>query len=206
MASLLVLHGYTMNAAVMRAHLGPLDPRLASFVDLAYPDAPHLCSAASIERLAAFREASRLEPPHRTWWDATDDGRDYRGWPETRAFIRGRMEEGVVGVLGFSQGAILGAAIAALSAAGELPPIRFAVLVAGRQPRADVFQPFFTKPVAIPSLHVWSTTDPLATVSGELVEAFAEAGREAWTWSGPHCVPTRGAGADVIARFVERHV
>src|SRR5262245_4860929 len=99
MASLLVLHGYTMNGAVMREHLGALASRLSTHVDLVFPDAPHLCSEATVARLYALSKARRLQGPHRTWWDATDDGREYRGWEETYALVREHMRDDAVGVL-----------------------------------------------------------------------------------------------------------
>jgi pimeloyl-ACP methyl ester carboxylesterase len=205
MRKLIVLHGYTMNGPVMREHLGELAAVLERETELVFVDAPHTCSEASVTRLYAMWKA-RLAPPHLAWWESTDDGREYRGWEDTREKIRAAMAGGDVGFLGFSQGAILSTAIAALAEHGEMPHVRFAVLVAGRTPRADVFQPFLTRPLRTPSLHVWGAADTLAPgVSEELTGRFDERTREVVVWNGDHRVPTRGEGADAILRFIRKH-
>src|SRR5689334_15484568 len=100
MAKLIVLHGYTMNASVMREHLGGLVNELAREIELVFVDAPHTCSEASVDRLYSFWDAPRLAPPHLSWWESTDDGREYLGWEETRERIRTEMAGGEVGFLG----------------------------------------------------------------------------------------------------------
>jgi predicted esterase len=173
MPKLIVLHGYTMNAAVMREHLGGLVELLESETELIFVDAPHTCSEAMVDRLYSIWKMPRLAPPHLTWWEATEDGREYQGWEETRERIRAAMADGDVGFLGFSQGAILSTATVALAEHGELPPVRFAILVAGRTPRSDVLQPFLTRPLRTPSLHIWGAADTMATnLSEELSSRF----------------------------------
>jgi pimeloyl-ACP methyl ester carboxylesterase len=206
MAKLIVLHGYTMNAAAMRAHLGGLVPLLEREFDLVFVDAPHACSEAGVDRLYSMWKTPRLPPPHLMWWESTADGREYRGWEETRELIRAAMAGGDVGFLGFSQGAILSAAVAALAEHGQMPPVRFAILVAGRPPRADVFEPVLTRPLRTPSLHVWGAADTMATgISEELSQRFDPTAREVVVWDGDHRVPTSGEGADAILRFVRKH-
>lgn len=204
----LVLHGYTMNAAAMREHLGELGPLLARETELVFMDAPHTCSEAAVARLSSFWKVAPSPPPHRAWWESSDDGREYRGWEETRERMTSAIAGagGEVGLLGFSQGAILAAAIAALSESGEMPPVRFAVLVAGRTPRADVLRPLLTHPLRTPSLHVWGAADAMARdTAQELANHFEPTAREVTVWNGGHRVPTRGEGADAILRFVRRH-
>lgn len=70
-------------------------------------------------------------------------------------------DTGDVGLVGFSQGAVLAAAIAGLAEHGEMPSFAFAILVAGRTPRAQVLKKLFTKPLRTPSLHVWGSADRL---------------------------------------------
>src|SRR5687767_4003428 len=94
MTKLIVLHGYSMNAAVMRERLGELGPLLEREVELVFVDAPHTCSDAAVESLYSVWKAPRLAPPHLAWWEATDDGREYRGWEETRDRIREAMGGG----------------------------------------------------------------------------------------------------------------
>jgi len=207
MHKLIILHGHTMNAAVMREHLGALVPLLERELELDFIDAPHVCSEASVDRLYSVWKTPRLAPPYLMWWDSTDDGREYRGWEQTCERLRAAMTGNEVGILGLSQGAILGCAVAALSEHGELPPIRFAILVAGRTPRADVLQPFLKGTLRTPSLHLRGRADsmvPIAT-SEELAGRFDQATREFVVWDGGHRVPTSGEGADAIVRFVRKH-
>jgi predicted esterase len=191
----------------MREQMGALVGALASDVDLVCPDAPHGCDAARVDRLYREWAVRRFAPPHLSWWDATDDGSVYQGWEQTENAVRALMRDAsAVGVLGFSQGAMLAAAVAALSSAGAFPPIRFAVLVAGRKPRAVALQPYFESPIAIPSLHVIGEADRVTGHhASALVEHFDPATREVHRWPGPHMIPTRGPAAAAILDFVRRH-
>ncbi len=90
--TLLALHGFTLNGAIMRQSLGALAERFEQHVELVCLDAPHTCSAGAVDRLYARLDVPRLPPPHLCWWDASDDGLVYNGWEETLALIRARME------------------------------------------------------------------------------------------------------------------
>jgi len=205
--TLLVFHGFTMNGEVMREALGPLATALEPEVRLVCLNAPHLCEAASVERMYRGSPESALNPPHLYWWNASDDGLVYQGWEATRDLVREALDRyAPASVLGFSQGAILAAAVAALSHSGEFPPIHAAVLIAGRKPRAAQLQAAFMDPVAVPSLHVWGERDTLTRKSSEeLVGAFSAAEREVVRWPGGHMVPTAGPAYDAIVRFVREH-
>ena len=205
--TLVVLHGFTMNAEVMRDALGPLVKALEPRVRVVSLNAPHTCSAATVQRVYPGASEASLSPPHLCWWNASQDGLEYQGWPETRDLVREALDRyAPASVLGFSQGGILAAAIAALSQTGELPPIHAAVLIAGRKPRAAQLQAAFLDPVAVPSLHVWGERDALtARYSEELVDCFSPATREVVRWPGGHVVPTSGPAYDAIVRFVLDH-
>jgi predicted esterase len=141
------------------------------------------------------------------WWNASDDGLDYRGWEETRDLVSEALRRyAPVSILGFSQGGILAAAVAALSRSGELPPVHAAVLIAGRKPRAARLQAAFMEPVTVPSLHVWGERDNLTgQYCEELVECFSAPEREVVRWPGGHMLPTRGPAYEAIVRFVDQH-
>ena len=76
--TVIALHGFTQNGSVMRAMLAPLAERLPD-VAFAYPDAPNPCNEGSVARMHQLFGGTP-EPPHRCWFDATDDGREYRGF------------------------------------------------------------------------------------------------------------------------------
>jgi predicted esterase len=207
MITLIALHGFTQNGQQLRTHLSPLLARLPAQLQVEVPNAPHTCSEAGRERLQRMLGGPSLPPPHLSWWDSTDDGRVYRGWEESLAGLRA-LAEGydAVGLLGFSQGAIAAAALAALAEHGAFPALRFAVLVAGRKPRAELFQPLFDRPLTTPSLHVWGERDVFGNIEfAKLVAEFEPSRREVANWPGPHLVPTHGPGADAIVSFIAKH-
>jgi predicted esterase len=205
--TLLAFHGFTMNGELMRAALGPLVAALEPAVHVVSLNAPHVCSEATVARLYSSSKMEPLPPPHLCWWNASDDGLEYLGWEETLDLVREALDRyAPASILGFSQGGILAAAVAALAQTGELPAVHCAVLIAGRTPRAARLQAAFMDPIALPSLHVWGERD---TVTGrycrELADHFGESKREVALWSGAHQLPTRGPAYDAIVRFVLDH-
>jgi pimeloyl-ACP methyl ester carboxylesterase len=204
MTTLICLHGFTQNGAQLRKQLDAIARQLPSDCEVLCPDAPHACAQASVDRMYASLGTPRQPPPYLCWWDATDDGRTYRGWETTRdrlAELCERREH--VLVLGFSQGAMLTAGLAALSAAGQFPRLSGVVLVAGYAPRSDLLRPLFERPIVVPSLHVWGERDGMAgAASAALVEAFDAGSRQSVVWPGPHAIPRKGPAASAIVAFV----
>jgi pimeloyl-ACP methyl ester carboxylesterase len=196
-STLLLLHGYTQSGASFRESLRPLLDRLPG-VEILAPDAPFACDPAEV---ASLGSGSAGEPSsRRTWWRASDDGGVYQGWEAARDQVASLLEgRRSVGILGFSQGAMLGACVAAWSVAGAVPPVAAAALVAGRVPRALDLRPLFEAPIDLPTLHVWGDRDPMASLSEELSHRFRAPAR--LRWSGPHVVPTRGEAAEALLAF-----
>ncbi len=209
--TLIALHGFTQNGALMQQAMQPLIDRLPAHVRVVCPTAPNPCSETSVTRMQQLFGGMRSEPPHRCWFDASEDGRQYHGFETSRAQLAALIEDArgrgdKLGLLGFSQGAIGGAALLALSAHGQFPAIDFSVLIAGRVPRADAIAPLLSAPLKVPSLHVWGERDLIAKPYVQaLIERFDESTRSAVEWPGSHTVPGRGVGADAIVRFVEQH-
>jgi len=202
--TLLALHGYTMNGrfgASARELLRPLAER----VQVVAPDAPLVCSEEAVARFYDRARVRRGEPPHCTWWRANQDNTVYEGWDASLELLRSLLQEHApVGVIGFSQGAMAATLVAALSARGELPPLRFVVLVAGRTPRASAFQSLLAEPIDVESLHVWGERDAFAAAGApELAEHFAAPTRQSFVWAGGHSFPTSGSAATTILDFIE---
>jgi predicted esterase len=204
--TLIALHGFTMNAAGLRYMQSDLEARLTDVVDLVYVDAPHTASPASVTGLASLLGRFRPKPPNLEWWNASDDGLTYTGWDETRDRLEAEVRRHpAVGMLGFSQGAAVAAALAAASTRGQFPSLGFVVLIAGFTPRAHDIAPLFTTPVRVPSLHVWGEADSFARNAPTLYQRFDPATRERLTWPGRHVVPTTGNAANGIVEFIRRH-
>jgi predicted esterase len=206
--TLIVLHGYTMNGARVRSQGRELFRMLEEHVTLVFPDAPHVCTPEAAQKAFTAWGMEPPEPPYLRWWRASEDGKTYEGWDTTREYLRALIpEQGPVAVLGFSQGAMLAATLAALSARGSFPTLRCAVLIAGAVPRARELSPLFSEPVAVPSLHVWGERDSMAADSApRLAQCFQESQRESMSWSGSHAIPQRGDAATAIARFVREQI
>ena len=207
MTTLLALHGFTQNGELLRAALAPLVARLPQELMLRCPDGPVECAPASVDRMHTALGGPRPPGPYRSWWNATDDGREYRGWEQTRELMQRELQAADgAGVLGFSQGGMLAAALAALAARGELPAIKFAILVAGQQPRAQLMQAWFSQPIAVPSLHVWGERDlRSAPGSRALAQRFDPSTARTVIWPGPHVIPTHGPASDAIVEFIRGH-
>jgi predicted esterase len=204
--ALICLHGFTMNGAGLKHLMAPVEPLLAPTVDLVYPDAPHPASDDSVAAIAQLMGGFRPKPPNLQWWNASDDGASYVGWEATRARIAAELAaQPRAGLLGFSQGAAVAAALAAASSHGLFPPVRFVIAIAGFLPRAHDIAPLFAEPVRVPSLHVWGLADSMAKHAPQLAERFDPAQRELVTWPGRHTIPTTGAAAETILAFVQRH-
>ncbi len=207
MKKLLALHGFTLDGQTMAFQMGPLAARLGERFDIEFPDAPHRCAPRSVARL--YR---RIPPPrgvqqHLQWWNASDDGATYEGWDETRARLTDLLSRsGPVGLLGFSQGAMVAATMAALSSRGEVPAIDFVILLAGALPRPRELRELFTPRCGVPSLHVVGREDQLlGEHPRELFEHFAPAGRDLVFWDGGHRVVRHGPPADAVVEFAFRH-
>jgi predicted esterase len=206
-ATVLALHGYTQHGKSFSLGVRPLSAALPPGVSFEFPDAPHTCPEESLASFYASLRAARPEPPHRAWWRASEDGQVYAGWEDTLELVTELMQRHTpIGVLGFSQGAILATLVAALSARGELPLLRFAVLIAGSAPRALALAPLLEAKIRIPSLHVWGRRDALcATRSPALVERFEAGTCHTLVWPGAHAFPTRGFPVQAIAAFIAGH-
>lgn len=203
-SALLVLHGYTMNGGFGTSAARLLGP-LAERIRVVAPDAPLTCSDDAVTRFYAGAGVAQPPGPYRTWWRANEDNTEYEGWEQTRALLeRLFREHSPVGVLGFSQGAMVASACAALSSCGELPPLRFAILVAGRVPRANAFRELFESPIRVPSMHVWGEHDAFSKDTAPmLMEHFDSASRERCVWPGGHVFPTSGLAGAALTRFIE---
>ncbi|KAL6760730.1 serine hydrolase FSH [Haematococcus lacustris] len=176
---ILALHSFRTSAAIMKlqfekAQMG----RLSDIVELVYLDAPNLASGPIPRDVKPF-----FEGPYREWVtvEAMGDKLEFDSEKMERsmaAITTVMQEQGPFdGVVGFSQGAIMAAAVTGLQAAGlalqHLPRLKFCVLYAGMPVRYPGHAQAFASKVAIPSLHVYGDRDDLKVHCQELADTFA---------------------------------
>ena len=156
-------------------------------------------------------------PDPRGWWFSDVAGRSFSaqqrcvdslGLEESLAAVRAAAEElgPFDGVLGFSQGAALVAALCALQERDPDPPlrVRFAVLVAGFRSACEAHQGFYGPPLGVPSLHVFGLDDRVIpdAMSRELLPLFLEP--QVMTHPGGHFVPASSAHRQTYQDFLSR--
>jgi len=156
----------------------------------------------------------------RGWWNAAEaaerpaTSKTYVGLEDSLALARQALQEHgpFDGLLGFSQGATLGALLClAPSSVPPLPPLRFAVLVSGFMPRDPALEPLVGMAdgppplrVPLPSLHVMGENDQLvaAASSRRLSDCFA--GATLHCHEGGHLVPSSADFRALLKDFVTR--
>ena len=155
----------------------------------------------------------------RGWWNAAEVAerpavsKTYVGLEESLALARQTLQEHgpFDGLLGFSQGATLGALLCLAPSSPPLPPLRFAVLVSGFMPRDPALEPLVGTAdgppplrVPLPSLHVMGEHDQLvaAASSRRLSDCFA--GATIHSHEGGHLVPSSADFRALLKDFVTR--
>ena len=193
-AQVLCLHGKRQDGEIFSQRLERLTRRLAPVADFTFVDAPFLLE---------LEEGQSV--PMRAWWrgDAASDD-------ELAAACRAIREAHVGpvdGIIGFSQGAALGALLAATRADGPgaavpaLAALKF-LLVAGA-----FAMPGFpgARQDDLPSLHVMSAQDTCvnAAASADLAKRFA--GSACHAHEQGHALPVRAPDVDLYQAFIAEH-
>jgi len=144
------------------------------------------------------------------WWTYAPGMRSYtatayEGAEESIEVVEAKLiSGGYIGVLGFSQGAMLTAILAARSALGEGAPLKLAICCAAALPKPyeGLLQRLRGAPSPLPirTLHTLSKRDGMNPPNmGEDVAACFAASEVSWH-DGGHAIPKDAA----IARFLER--
>ncbi|XP_013701770.3 esterase OVCA2-like [Brassica napus] len=177
---ILCLHGFRTSGLILRSLITSKWPdTVLRNLDLDFLDGPFPATGKSdIERF--------YDPPYYEWYQASKGFREYRNFEECLDYVEDYMiKHGPFdGLLGFSQGAFLSAALPRMQEQGKaltkVPKVKFLVLISGGkipglrfgQPKAAVGA--FSSPVRCPSLHFIGERDFLKTEGEVLVESFVE--------------------------------
>ncbi|CAL9244957.1 unnamed protein product [Arabidopsis halleri] len=176
---ILCLHGFRTSGLILQAGIGKWPDTILRDLDLDFLDAPFPATGKSdVERF--------FDPPYYEWYQANKGFKEYRNFEECLAYIEDYMLKNgpFDGLLGFSQGAFLTAAIPGMQEQGtaltKVPKVKFLVIISGAkfpglmfgEPKAAVNA--FSSPVRCPSLHFIGERDFLKTEGEVLVESFVE--------------------------------
>eukprot|EP00250_Pteridium_aquilinum_P017338 c23580_g1_i1 orf=139-732(+) len=167
----LCLHGFRTNASIMKTQLAKWDRSVIDLLDLVFLNAPY--PAAGESDVEGF-----FPPPFYEWfrYEKTEIGAvnyktlkeciqagevTYRNLKECIQFISDFMEtQGPFdGLLGFSQGSILAAALAGMQQQGlaltSSPALRFVIIISGGVLKGDHdFKGCYSEPIRCPSVHL----------------------------------------------------
>uniref|UniRef100_A0A1J3E4P1 Serine hydrolase domain-containing protein n=1 Tax=Noccaea caerulescens TaxID=107243 RepID=A0A1J3E4P1_NOCCA len=206
---ILCLHGFRTSGRILQALIGKWPETILRNLDLDFLDGPFPATGKSdVERF--------FDPPYYEWYQASKGFREYRNFEECLAYVEDYMIKNgpFDGLLGFSQGAFLSAAIPGMQEKGtaltKVPKVKFLVIISGAkipglmfgQPKAAVGA--FSSPVRCPSLHFIGERDFLKTANEVLVESFVEP--VVIRHSGGHTIPKLETKAEeeTVLRFFQR--
>ncbi|KAJ7701829.1 serine hydrolase FSH [Mycena rosella] len=219
--TVLVLHGYSQNAAIFSKRLGALRKQCGKSVDFVFLDGPiilqptDLFGSAPQSTLESLDSSEAAQSEARAWWTWNTNKSEPIGLPESLEVLRDILKTRTFdGVLGFSQGAAAAALLAALlerphsyppflvDGKPPHPPFKFCVAVAGFQLGGSIAGPIFDTPYSTPTLHIIGTTDVvvLEERSQKLVDVSTHARVE--THDGGHFVPSKGNWRKFLAAYL----
>ncbi|XP_022961839.1 dihydrofolate reductase-like [Cucurbita moschata] len=170
----LCLHGFRTSGAILKKQVGKWPDSVLEQLDLDFLDAPFPAEGKSdIEGI--------FDPPYFEWFQFSPEFTEYRNFDECLSFIEDYMlKHGPFdGFLGFSQGAILSAALPGLQAKGialtKVPKIKFVIIVSGAKFRSQsVAEKAYSPVIGCPSLHFLGKEDFLMPHGQKLLESYIE--------------------------------
>ncbi|XP_031493903.1 dihydrofolate reductase-like [Nymphaea colorata] len=168
----LCLHGFRTSGAIMNKQIHKWPDSLVDKFDLVFLDAPFPAEGKSdVEHI--------FPPPYYEWFQFNEKFTEYRNFDECLAYIEDFMVENgpFDGFMGFSQGAILSAALPGLQAKGyclkKVPKIQFVVIISGAKfAKADVAELAYSTKIDRPSIHFLGETDFLRPHGEVLLECY----------------------------------
>eukprot|EP00262_Sarcandra_glabra_P020764 TRINITY_DN8420_c0_g1_i1.p1 TRINITY_DN8420_c0_g1~~TRINITY_DN8420_c0_g1_i1.p1 ORF type:complete len:273 (+),score=20.56 TRINITY_DN8420_c0_g1_i1:120-821(+) len=170
----LCLHGFRTSADILMKQVGKWPDSVLGKLDLVFADAPFPAEGKSdVEGI--------FPPPYYEWFQFDKEFREYRNFNECLSYIENFMiDHGPFdGLLGFSQGAILSAALPGFQAKGsaltKVPKIKCLIIIGGAKFKSPTMaEKAYLSLNEIPSLHFLGETDFLKPYGIELLESFVD--------------------------------
>ncbi|KAL4365610.1 hypothetical protein AHAS_Ahas07G0123300 [Arachis hypogaea] len=170
----LCLHGFRTSAEILKKQVHKWPQSVINELDLVFLDAPFPCQGKSdVEGI--------FDPPYYEWFQFNKEFTEYTNFDECLQYIEDYMiKHGPFdGLLGFSQGAILSAALPNLQDKGvaltKVPKVKFLIIIGGAKFRSPcVAEKAYSSLIRCPSLHFLGETDFLRQYGSELIECCVE--------------------------------
>lgn len=170
----LCLHGFRTSAEILKKQIFKWPESVLHNLDLVFLDAPfHSQGKSDVEGI--------FDPPYFEWFQFNKEFTEYTNFDECLQYIEDCMiKDGPFdGLLGFSQGAILSAALPGLQEKGvaltKVPEVKFIIIIGGAKLRnPSVAENAYSARVSCPSLHFLGETDFLRQYGCELLQSCVE--------------------------------
>ncbi|KAL3688122.1 hypothetical protein R1sor_014431 [Riccia sorocarpa] len=165
----LALHGFRTSGAILQKQLSRWSPSVHELVELTFLDG--LFPATGESDVKAI-----FEGPYFEWMQHNGDWSEYYNYEQSLAYIVDYMEKKgpFDGILGFSQGAILGGCLLACQikkrvvggkSPADLPPIRFYISLSGTYLNDKGIKDVYSgDPMDVPTLHFIGANDDMPSV------------------------------------------
>eukprot|EP01018_Ginkgo_biloba_P039078 Gb_39255 [translate_table: standard] len=168
----LCLHGFRTSASFLHKQISKWDSSITEKLDMSFLDGPFPAGGKSdIEGI--------FPPPYYEWFQFNKDFTEYTNLDKGLSFIVEYMEKNgpFDGLLGFSQGAVLSAALVGFQMKGVVlknyPPIRFVICISGSKfKEPSLCELAYSQPIKCPSVHLIGAKDWLKEPGEELMQAF----------------------------------
>ncbi|XP_010272959.1 PREDICTED: esterase AGAP003155-like [Nelumbo nucifera] len=168
----LCLHGFRTSANILKKQVGKWPESVLGNIDLVFVDAPF--PAQGISDVKGI-----FDPPYYEWFQFNEEFTEYRNFQECLDYIEDCMiKHGPFdGLLGFSQGAILSAALPGLQAKGlaltRVPKIKFVIIIGGAKFMSPtVADNAYASLIECPSVHFLGEEDYLRPHGERLLKSF----------------------------------
>ncbi|KAL9229158.1 hypothetical protein vseg_004655 [Gypsophila vaccaria] len=167
----LCLHGFRTSGEILRRQVDKWPHTVRQKLDLVFVDGPFPAQGKSdVEGI--------FDPPYYEWFQFNKEFTTYTNFERCLEYIEECMiEHGPIdGLLGFSQGAILSAALPGLQAQGvaltKVPKVKFLVIIGGAKLKSEQWaEKAYSSPIECPSLHFLGKEDFLRPHGEDLLKS-----------------------------------
>ncbi|GAB2271391.1 hypothetical protein Dimus_006231 [Dionaea muscipula] len=170
----LCLHGFRTSGEILKMQVGKWPESVLQKLDLVFVDAPFPALGKSdVEGI--------FSPPYYEWFQFNKEFTEYTNFDECLEYIEDSMikHAPIDGLLGFSQGAVLSAALPALQAKGialrRVQKVKFLIIIGGAKFKLEsLAEKIYSSPIDCVSVHFLGKDDFLRPYGTELLKSFVD--------------------------------